>query len=102
MPRPRKYADMIVKSFCVERAVYEGLKAILAGQGRSISEEVNELLKKRLAELQGLQQPTGDSVDYETLKREHVRLVEGTMRLTKLLQKDGTLKALTKEAKNLA
>ncbi|MEM1540242.1 MAG: hypothetical protein QXJ07_02525 [Candidatus Bathyarchaeia archaeon] len=49
---------MIVKSFCVERAVYESLRAISSARGRSISEEVNELLKKRLAELKCGEQPT--------------------------------------------
>jgi predicted CopG family antitoxin len=55
MPRPRKYADVVVKSFSIEREVYARLKTALAGQGRSLSEEVNELLKRRLAELEGLQ-----------------------------------------------
>ncbi|MGB9778957.1 MAG: hypothetical protein ACPLW8_06080, partial [Candidatus Bathyarchaeales archaeon] len=57
MPRPRKYVDTVVKSFCVEREVYERLRVALAGRGRSISEEVNELLRKRLAELEGEQKP---------------------------------------------
>jgi len=55
MPRPRKYADVVVKSFSVEREVYMRLKAILDDQGKSMSEEVNELLRRRLAELEGLQ-----------------------------------------------
>ncbi|MEM3698215.1 MAG: hypothetical protein QXQ94_12120 [Candidatus Bathyarchaeia archaeon] len=55
MPRPRKYADLVVKSFSVEREVFMRLKAILDGQGKSMSEEVNELLKRRLAELEGPQ-----------------------------------------------
>jgi predicted CopG family antitoxin len=55
MPRPRKYADVVVKSFSVEREVYMRLKAILDDQGKSVSEEVNELLRRRLAELEGLQ-----------------------------------------------
>ncbi|MEM3629592.1 MAG: hypothetical protein QXE06_09540 [Candidatus Bathyarchaeia archaeon] len=55
MPRPRKYADVVVKSFSVEREVYMRLKAILDGHGKSMSEEVNELLKRRLTELEGLQ-----------------------------------------------
>ncbi|MEM3705570.1 MAG: hypothetical protein QXX59_06565 [Candidatus Bathyarchaeia archaeon] len=55
MPRPRKYADLVVKSFGVEREVYMRLKAVLDGQGKSVSEEVNELLKRRLAELEGPQ-----------------------------------------------
>ena len=32
MPRPRKYADTVVKSFSVEREVYTRLRARLAGK----------------------------------------------------------------------
>ena len=45
MPRPRKHAETIVKSFSLERQVYERLKQALAVWGRSISEEVNRLIK---------------------------------------------------------
>ena len=44
MPRPRKHAETIVKSFSLERQVYERLKQALAVRGRGISEEINELL----------------------------------------------------------
>ncbi|MEM2293154.1 MAG: hypothetical protein QXX41_07750 [Nitrososphaerota archaeon] len=92
---------MIVKSFCVERAVYDGLKTLLAGKGKSISEEVNELLKKRLAELKGGEQPSNEAQNYEALKREHVRLIEESIRLTRLLQKTGEYDALIEMAENL-
>jgi len=54
MPRPRKYADTVIRSFSVEREVYTRLRARLAVQGKSISEEVNAHLRKRLAELEGV------------------------------------------------
>ena len=90
MPRPRKHAETIVKSFSLDRQVYERLKQALAIRGRSISEEVNELLHRRLAEIEGLETSTKDSSNYEALKREHVKLAEEVNRLIKLLQKDGT------------
>ncbi|MBS7608869.1 MAG: hypothetical protein QXQ50_05300 [Candidatus Bathyarchaeia archaeon] len=92
---------MIVKSFCVERPVYESLRAILSAQGRSISEEVNELLKRRLAELKGGEQPSNGAQNYEALKREHVQLMEESIRLTRLLQKTGEYDALIEMAENL-
>ena len=90
MPRPRKHAETIVKSFSLERQVYERLKQALAVRGRSISEEVNELLHRRLAEIEGREASTQDAPNYEALKREHVKLAEEVNRLIKLLQKDGT------------
>jgi predicted CopG family antitoxin len=63
MPRPKKYADTVVKSFSVEREVYERLRAVLAVQGKSVSEEVNMLLKRRLAELEDSQEPLREAVD---------------------------------------
>jgi predicted CopG family antitoxin len=90
MPRPRKHAETIVKSFSLDRQIYERLKQDLAVRGRSISEEVNELLHRRLAEIEGLEASTQDAQNYDALKREHVKLAEEVNRLIKLLQKDGT------------
>jgi len=88
MPRPRKYAETIVKSFSLERQIYEKLRQALALQGRSISEEVNELLRRRLAEIEG-ETSAQDALNYEALKREHVKLAEEVNRLIKLLQREG-------------
>jgi hypothetical protein len=90
MPRPRKHAETIVKSFSLERQVYERLKQALAVRGRGISEEINELLRRRLAEIEGVEAQAKESSNYEALKREHVKLAEEVNRLIKLLQKDGT------------
>jgi len=94
MPRPRKYADTVVKSFSVEREVYTRLRAMLAAQGKSISEEVNALLRKRLAELEGVEALAQSSEDYEALKSQHLKLVEEVKRLTKPLEKDGVYESL--------
>jgi predicted CopG family antitoxin len=102
VPRPRKYADVVVKSFSIEREVYARLKAVLAVQGKSISEEVNDLLKKRLAEFEGMQQkPLQGFVDYEALKRQHIRLSEETIRLTGALRKMGVYEELKELAQSL-
>jgi len=89
MPRPRKHAETIVKSFSLERQVYERLKQALAVRGRGISEEINELLRRRLAEIEGVEAQAKESSNYEALKREHVKLAEEVNRLIKLLQRDG-------------
>ena len=94
MPRPRKYADTVVKSFSVEREVYTRLRAVLAAQGKSISEEVNTLLRKRLAELEGIEASAQANEDYEALKSQHLKLVEEVKRLTKPLEKDGVYESL--------
>jgi len=101
MPRPRKYAETIVKSFSLERQTYERLRQALAIQGRSISGEVNELLRKRLAELEGVEPSTKETLNYETLKREHVKLAEEVNRLIKLLQREGTYDQLMVTAAEL-
>jgi predicted CopG family antitoxin len=98
MPRPRKYADTVVKSFSVEREVYTRLRAILAAQGKSISEEVNTLLKRRLAELEGVAPSAYQNENYEALKSQHLKLVEEVKRLTKPLEKDGVYESLMRFA----
>ena len=101
MPRPRKYADTVVKSFSVEREVYTRLRAMLAVQGKSISEEVNALLKRRLAELEGVTPSVYGNEDYEALKSQHLKLVEEVKRLTKPLKKDGVYESLMRFAYEL-
>jgi predicted CopG family antitoxin len=98
MPRPRKYADTVVKSFSVEREVYTRLRAMLAAQGKSISEEVNALLKRRMAELEGVTPSAQSNEDYEALKSQHLKLVEEVKRLTKPLEKDGVYESLMRFA----
>jgi len=98
MPRPRKYADTVVKSFSIEREVYTRLRAVLASQGKSISEEVNALLKKRLAELEGIEASVCGNQDYEALKSQHLKLVEEVKRLTKPFEKDGVYESLMRFA----
>jgi predicted CopG family antitoxin len=94
MPRPRKYADTVVKSFSIDREVYTKLRAALAAQGKSISEEVNTLLHKRLAELEGVEASAQANEDYEALKSQHLKLVEEVKRLTKPLEKDSVYESL--------
>ena len=72
MPRPRKYASAKPRCFHVDSAVYERLKRVLAERfGKSISEEVNELLRRRLEELDGVlpSEDFQEKVRYERLKR---------------------------------
>jgi len=101
MPRPRKYADTVIKSFSVEREVYTRLRAMLVAQGKSISEEVNTLLKKRLAELEGVEDSAQSNEDYDALKSQHLKLVEEVKRLTKPLEKDGVYESLMRFAYEL-
>ncbi|WP_161997828.1 hypothetical protein, partial [Escherichia coli] len=61
----------------------------------------NELLKKRLAELKGSEQPSNTALNYEALKREHVRLTEESIRLANLLRKTGEYDALMETVENL-
>jgi len=98
MPRPRKYADTVVKSFSIDREVYTKLRAVLAAQCKSISEEVNALLKRRLAELEGVEASARSNEDYEALKSQHIKLVEEVKRLTKPLEKDGVYESLMRFA----
>jgi hypothetical protein len=90
MPRPKKYVDAEPHCFHVDREVYAGLKKVLAERfGRSVSEEVNDLLRKRLAEFEGTQQQAYETVEYEALKREYAKLFDEVERLKAVLKKAG-------------
>ncbi|MEM3459286.1 MAG: hypothetical protein QXN36_07090 [Candidatus Bathyarchaeia archaeon] len=90
MPRPKKYVDAEPHCFHVDGQVYARLKHVLAEKfSRSISEEVNDLLRKRLAELEGTQPPAHEAADYEALKREYAKLFDEVERLKTALKKIG-------------
>lgn len=90
MPRPKKYANGEAHCFHVDRDVYAKLKQILMERfGKSVSEEVNDLLRKRLAELEGTQLPAYEAADYEALKREYAKLFDEVERLKAALKKAG-------------
>ena len=90
MPRPKKYGDAEPHCFHVDREVYARLKQVLVERfGKSVSEEVNDLLRKRLAELEGTQPPAYETVEYEALKREYAKLFDEVERLKAVLKKVG-------------
>ncbi|MEM3578439.1 MAG: hypothetical protein QXX51_08375 [Candidatus Bathyarchaeia archaeon] len=90
MPRPKKYVDAESHCFHVDGQVYARLKQVLSERfGKSISEEVNDLLRKRLAELEGTQPPAYEAADYENLKREYAKLFDEVERLKAVLKKVG-------------
>ncbi|MEM2946880.1 MAG: hypothetical protein QXN96_01425 [Candidatus Bathyarchaeia archaeon] len=90
MPRPKKYVDAESHCFHVDGQVYARLKQVLSERfGKSISEEVNDLLRKRLAELEGTQPPAYEAADYEALKREYAKLFDEVERLKAVFKKVG-------------
>ena len=90
MPRPKKYVDAEPHCFHVDREVYARLKQVLAERfGRSVSEEVNDLLRKRLAEFEGTQPQAYETVEYEALKHEYAKLFDEVERFKAVLKKAG-------------
>ena len=61
---------------------------------KSVSREIDELIRRRLAELEGREYDAVEEADYEALKREYHRLVREADRLKKLLEKRGTRRKL--------
>ncbi|MCL6579463.1 MAG: hypothetical protein K6T73_08785 [Candidatus Bathyarchaeota archaeon] len=90
MPRPKKYSNGEAHCFHVDGEVYARLKQVLAERfGKSVSEEVNDFLRKRLVELEGTQPPAYETVEYEALKREYAKLFDEVERLKAVLKKAG-------------
>jgi len=76
----------------LEAEPYRRLKELVAP--KSVSSEVNELIRKRVAELEGREYDVFEEADYEALKSEYQRLVGEADRLKKLLEKRGTRREL--------
>jgi len=73
---------------------YEELKRLCRSRGVSVSSEINELIKKRVSELEGREYDAIEEADYEALKRELFRLVQECDRLRKVLEKRGSRQRL--------
>jgi len=76
----------------LETEPYRRLKELVAP--KSISSEVNELIRKRVAELEGREYDVFEEADYEAVKREYQSLVREADKLKKLLEKRGTRRKL--------
>jgi response regulator RpfG family c-di-GMP phosphodiesterase len=69
----------------VDGEVYDALRKAVSP--KKISYEIEDLMEKRLAELKGTEYRQEEHVDYEALKREHIRLVREVDRQEKWLRK---------------
>ena len=81
-------------SLYLDPDAYEELKRLCRSRGVSVSREIDELIRKRVAELEGREYDVVEEADYEAVKREYQRLVREADRLKKLLEKRGTRREL--------
>ena len=83
-------------SLYLDPDVYEELKRLCRSRGVSVSREIDELIRKRVAELEGREYDVVEEADYEAVKREFFRLVQECDRLRKVLEKHGSRRKLLK------
>jgi hypothetical protein len=76
----------------IDEEAYDLLRRLIAPKG--ISREIEDLIKKRIEEIEGGEYNPLESVDYEALKREYERLVEKAEKMTRKLKKRKTYHAL--------
>jgi len=73
-------------------AAYQKLRKLIAP--KTISRELDDLIKKRIAELEGKEYDPLESADYEELKREYERMLKDTEKMERTLKKRGTYQKL--------
>jgi len=76
----------------LDEAAYQRLRELIAP--KTISRELDDLIKKRIAELEGKEYNPLESADYEELKREYERLLKETEKVERTLKKRGTYQKL--------
>jgi len=76
----------------LDEAAYQRLRELIAP--KTISRELDDLIKKRIAELEGREYNPLESADYEELKREYERLLKETEKMERTLKKRGTYQKL--------
>ena len=76
----------------LDEASYKRLKMLV--RPRPVSREIDMLIRRRIAELEGREYDPLESADYEALKQEYARLIRGAERVTRMLRKRGTYQRL--------
>jgi len=76
----------------LDEAAYQRLRKLIAP--KTISRELDDLIKKRIAELEGREYNPLESADYEELKHEYERLLKETEKMEKTIKKRGTYQKL--------
>ena len=76
----------------LDEAAYRRLKMLV--RPRPVSREIDMLIRRRIAELEGRGYDPLESADYEALKQEYARLIREAERVTRMLQKRGTYERL--------
>jgi len=72
----------------LDEAAYQRLRELIAP--KAISRELDDLIRKRIVELEGKEYDSLESADYEELKREYERLLKETEKMERTLKKRGT------------
>ena len=76
----------------LDETAYQRLRELIAP--KTISRELDDLIRKRIAELEGKEYDPLESADYEELKREYERLLKETEKMERTLKKRGTYQKL--------
>ena len=76
----------------LDETAYQRLRKLIAP--KTISRELDDLIKKRIAELEDREYNPLESADYEELKREYERLLKETEKMERTLKKQGTYQKL--------
>ena len=76
----------------LDETAYRKLKMLI--RPRPVSREIDMLIRRRIAELEGREYDPLESADYEALKQEYARLIREAERVTRMLKKRGTYQRL--------
>jgi len=76
----------------LDEDAYQRLRELIAP--KTISREIDDLIRKRIADLEGREYDPLESADYEEIKREYERLLKETDKMEKTLKKRGTYQKL--------
>ena len=76
----------------LDEDAYQRLRELIAP--KTISREIDDLIRKRIADLEGREYDPLESADYEEIKREYERLLKETDKMEKTLKKRETYQKL--------
>ena len=89
--RLRELGKKTITLYMTEEPYQELRKRVLP---KPVSQEIEELIRKRLAELDGREYSPTETFDYQDLKDRHTKLVRNIRKMEKDLKKDGAFSKL--------
>ncbi|MGB9854683.1 MAG: hypothetical protein ACPLRY_07780 [Candidatus Bathyarchaeales archaeon] len=87
MTRRKLYPAAKPVGFYADLDVFNKFKKLVEAKGSTVSEELNIMIRERVAQFEGVKTPILNPAEYDALKREYIRLSEEGRNISRKITK---------------